>query len=408
MPGVTRDRIYMDAEWLNHEFIMIDTGGIEFDESDHILRSMRSQAELAIEEADVILFLVDGRAGLTSSDEEVAHILRRTQKPVILAVNKIDSFDREALIYDFYALGLGDPIPISASNAMNLGDLLDMVVAVFPRAADADAESDEIAIAVVGRPNVGKSSLVNRLLGEDRVIVSDVPGTTRDAIDTHFTRDGVKYLLIDTAGMRRKGKITLPVERYSVMRSLRAIDRAGVVLMVINAAEGILEQDTKIAGYVHESGKGVIIVVNKWDIFPDKNDKSTLRFTDELRDKLGFLQYAPILYTSALTGQRVERVTELVKYVAEQQSMRIKTSVLNELIRDAVSVNPPPTKKGKQLKILFVTQVSIIPPTFIIFVNDPELMHFSYLRFLENRLRESFGFEGTPLRLIVRARKEEE
>jgi ribosome-associated GTPase engA len=408
MPGVTRDRIYMDAEWLNHEFIMIDTGGIEFDESDHILRSMRSQAELAIEEADVILFLVDGRAGLTSSDEEVARILRRTQKPVILAVNKIDSFDREALIYDFYALGLGDPIPISASNAMNLGDLLDMVVAAFPRAADADAESDEIAIAVVGRPNVGKSSLVNRLLGEDRVIVSDVPGTTRDAIDTHFTRDGVKYLLIDTAGMRRKGKITLPVERYSVMRSLRAIDRAGVVLMVINAAEGILEQDTKIAGYVHESGKGVIIVVNKWDIFPDKNDKSTLRFTDELRDKLGFLQYAPILYTSALTGQRVERVTELVKYVAEQQSMRIKTSVLNELIRDAVSVNPPPTKKGKQLKILFVTQVSIIPPTFIIFVNDPELMHFSYLRFLENRLRESFGFEGTPLRLIVRARKEEE
>jgi ribosome-associated GTPase engA len=408
MPGVTRDRIYMDAEWLNHEFIMIDTGGIEFDESDHILRSMRSQAELAIEEADVILFLVDGRAGLTSSDEEVARILRRTQKPVILAVNKIDSFDREALIYDFYALGLGDPIPISASNAMNLGDLLDMVVAVFPRAADADAESDEIAIAVVGRPNVGKSSLVNRLLGEDRVIVSDVPGTTRDAIDTHFTRDGVKYLLIDTAGMRRKGKITLPVERYSVMRSLRAIDRAGVVLMVINAAEGILEQDTKIAGYVHESGKGVIIVVNKWDVFPDKNDKSTLRFTDELRDKLGFLQYAPILYTSALTGQRVERVTELVKYVAEQQSMRIKTSVLNELIRDAVSVNPPPTKKGKQLKILFVTQVSIIPPTFIIFVNDPELMHFSYLRFLENRLRESFGFEGTPLRLIVRARKEEE
>ena len=263
-------------------------------------------------------------------------------------------------------------------------------------------------ISIVGRPNVGKSSLVNRLLGEERVIVSDVPGTTRDAIDTHFTKDGAKYLLIDTAGMRRKGKITLPVERYSVMRSLRAIDRAGVVLMVINAAEGILEQDTKIAGYVHESGKGVIIVVNKWDIFPEKNDKSTLRFTDDLREKLGFLQYAPVLYTSALTGQRVERVTELVKYVAEQQSMRIKTSVLNELIRDAVSVNPPPTKKGKQLKILFVTQVSIVPPTFIIFVNDPELMHFSYLRFIENRLRESFGFEGTPIRLVVRARKEEE
>ena len=408
MPGVTRDRIYMDAEWLNHEFTIIDTGGIEFDESDHILRSMRSQAELAMEEADVILFLVDGRAGLTSSDEEVGRLLRRTQKPVILAVNKIDSFEREALIYDFYSLGLGDPIPISASNAMNLGDLLDAVVAAFPKEAEENIEPDEIAIAVVGRPNVGKSSLVNRLLGEERVIVSDVPGTTRDAIDTHFMRDGAKYLLIDTAGMRRKGKISLPVERYSVMRSLRAIDRAGVVLMVINAAEGILEQDTKIAGYVHESGKGVIIVVNKWDIFPEKNDKSTLRFTDDLRKKLGFLQYAPVLYTSALTGQRVERVTELVKYVAEQQSMRIKTSVLNELIRDAVSVNPPPTKKGKQLKILFVTQVGITPPTFIIFVNDPELMHFSYLRFIENRLRESFGFEGTPLRLVVRARKEEE
>ena len=408
MPGVTRDRIYLDAEWLNHEFTIIDTGGIEFDESDHILRSMRSQAELAMEEADVILFLVDGRSGLTTSDEEVARLLRRTKKPVILAVNKIDSFEREALIYDFYSLGLGDPIPISASNAMNLGDLLDAVVAAFPTEPAEVQETDEIAIAVVGRPNVGKSSLVNRLLGEERVIVSDVPGTTRDAIDTHLTKDGAKYLLIDTAGMRRKGKITLPVERYSVMRSLRAIDRAGVVLMVINAAEGILEQDTKIAGYVHESGKGVIIVVNKWDIFPEKNDKSTLRFTDDLREKLGFLQYAPVLYTSALTGQRVERVTELVKYVAEQQSMRIKTSVLNELIRDAVSVNPPPTKKGKQLKILFVTQVSIVPPTFIIFVNDPELMHFSYLRFIENRLRESFGFEGTPIRLVVRARKEEE
>ena len=407
-PGLTRDRKYGHAHLAGYDFIVIDTGGIEFDESDHILRSMRSQAELAMEEADVILFLVDGRAGLTTSDEEVARLLRRTKKPVILAVNTIDSFEREALIYDFYSLGLGDPIPISASNAMNLGDLLDAVVAAFPKEPAEAQETDEIAIAVVGRPNVGKSSLVNRLLGEERVIVSDVPGTTRDAIDTHFTKDGAKYLLIDTAGMRRKGKITLPVERYSVMRSLRAIDRAGVVLMVINAAEGILEQDTKIAGYVHESGKGVIIVVNKWDIFPEKNDKSTLRFTDDLREKLGFLQYAPVLYTSALTGQRVERVTELVKYVAEQQSMRIKTSVLNERIRDAVSVNPPPTKKGKQLKILFVTQVSIVPPTFIIFVNDPELMHFSYLRFIENRLRESFGFEGTPIRLVVRARKEEE
>lgn len=408
MPGVTRDRIYMDAEWLNHEFTMIDTGGIEFDESNHILRSMRQQAQLAMEEADVILFLVDGRAGLTTSDEEVAKLLRTTKKPVILGVNKIDSSQREMDIYEFYNLGLGDPIPLSASNAMNLGDLLDAVVAAFPEEATEDKESDEISIAVIGRPNVGKSSLVNSILGEERVIVSDVPGTTRDAIDTHFVKDDIKFILIDTAGMRRKGKIDLAVERYSVMRSLRAIDRADVVLMLINAAEGITEQDKKIAGYAHESGKGVVIVVNKWDIFPDKDDKSTLRFTDDLREELGFLQYAPVLYASALTGQRVNRVTELVKYVAEQQSMRIKTSVLNDLIRDAVSVNPPPMHRGRRLKIMYMTQVDIQPPTFIIFVNEPELMHFSYLRFIENRLRESFGFEGTPLKLIVRARGEEE
>ena len=408
MPGVTRDRIYLDAEWLGHAFTMIDTGGIELDESDHILKSMRQQAQIAMEEADVILFVVDGRAGLTTADEEVGHLLRSTKKPVVLAVNKVDSPEREMDMYEFYSLGLGDPIGISASNARNLGDLLDAVVAAFPEETGDDKEPDEISIAVIGRPNVGKSSIVNAILGEQRVIVSDVPGTTRDAIDTHFIEDGTKFMLIDTAGMRRRGKIDEPVERYSVMRSLRAIDRADVVLMMINAAEGITEQDKKIAGYAHESGRGVVIVVNKWDIFPEKDDKSTLRFTDELRDKLGFLQYAPVLYTSALTGQRVHRVTELVKYVAEQQSMRIKTSVLNELIRDAVSVNPPPMHRGRQLKILFMTQTDICPPKFIIFVNDPELMHFSYLRFIENRLREQFGFEGTPLRLIVRARKEEE
>ena len=311
-------------------------------------------------------------------------------------------------VYEFYNLGLGDPIPISASNAMNLGDLLDAIVAAFPKKVEESKDEDEIRIAVIGRPNVGKSSIVNAILGEDRVIVSDVPGTTRDAIDTHFTKDGMKFTLIDTAGMRRRGKIEEAVERYSVMRSLRAIDRADVVLMMINAFEGITEQDKKIAGYAHESGKGVVIVVNKWDIYPDKDDKSTLRFTEELRDKLGFLQYAPVLYTSALTGQRVARVTDLVRYVAEQQAMRIKTSVLNELIRDAVSINPPPMHRGRQLKILFMTQTDICPPKFIIFVNNPELMHFSYLRFIENRLREQFGFEGTPLRLIVRARKEEE
>ncbi len=407
-PGVTRDRIYMDAEWLNHTFTMIDTGGIELESDDYILQSMRQQAEIAMEEADVILFVVDGRAGLTVADEEVAHLLRTTKKPVILAVNKIDSPQQQADSYEFYNLGLGEPVPISASNSLNLGDLLDAIVAAFPKEAAPDKEADEISIAVIGRPNVGKSSLVNALLGEQRVIVSNVPGTTRDAIDTHFIKEDTKFILIDTAGMRRKGKIDEPVERYSVMRSLRAIDRADVVLMVIDAVDGITEQDKKIAGYAHESGKGVIIVVNKWDIYPDKNDKSTLRFTEELRDQIGFLQYAPVLYTSALTTQRVQRVTELVKYVAEQQSMRIKTSVLNELIRDAVSINPPPAHKGRRLKIFFMTQADIQPPKFIVFVNDPELMHFSYLRFLENKLRESFGFEGTPLRLIVRGRSEDE
>ena len=408
MPGVTRDRIYMDAEWLNHTFTMIDTGGIEFDESDQILRSMRQQAKIAMEEADVIVFVVDGRVGLTSADEEVGHMLRSAKKPVVLAINKIDSPQLEANIYEFYNLGLGDPIGISASNALGLGDLLDAVVEAFPVSDYEEKEEDEISIAVIGRPNVGKSSIVNALIGEERVIVSDVAGTTRDAIDTHFVSDGNKFLMIDTAGMRRKGKIDEAVERYSVMRSLRAVDRADVVLMVINAFEGITEQDKKIAGYAHESGKGVVIVVNKWDIFPDKDDKSTLRFTEDLRDELGFLQYAPVLYTSALTHQRIPRITELVKYVADQQSMRIQTSVLNELIRDAVSVNPPPSHRGKQLKIYFMTQADIRPPKFIVFVNDPELMHFSYLRFLENRLRESFGFEGTPLKLIVRGRKEEE
>lgn len=408
MPGVTRDRIYLDAEWLDHEFTMIDTGGIELDESDHILRSMRQQAQIAIEEADVILFLVDGRTGLTTADEEVARMLRSAKKPVVLGVNKIDSPQLAVNAYEFYQLGLGDPIALSASNAMNLGDLLDAVVAAFPQTKAEEKEEDEICIAVIGRPNVGKSSLVNQLLGEERVIVSDIAGTTRDAIDTHFVKDGNKFMLIDTAGMRRRGKIDEPVERYSVMRSLRAIDRADVVLMLIDASEGITEQDKKIAGYAHESGRGVILVVNKWDIYPDKDDKSTLRFTEELREEIGFLQYAPVLYTSALTGQRINRVTELVRYVAEQQSMRIKTSVLNDLIRDAVSVNPPPMHRGRQLKILFMTQVDIKPPKFILFVNDPELMHFSYLRFIENRLREMYGFEGTPIRLIVRARTEED
>lgn len=408
MPGVTRDRIYMDAVWLNYEFTMIDTGGIEMESEDTILNSMRNQAKIAMDEADVIVFVVDGRVGLSSSDEEVAKILRNTNKPVIVAVNKIDSVQLDMNVFEFYNLGLGDPVGISASNALNLGDLLDKVVESFPKDEEEKREEDEIRIAVIGRPNVGKSSLVNAMLGEERVIVSDIPGTTRDAIDTHFVKDDIKFTLIDTAGMRRKNKIDEPVERYSVIRSLRAIDRADVVLMLIEAPVGVTEQDKKIAGYAHESGKGCVIVVNKWDIFPDKHDRSTNRFTDDLREQLGFLQYAPVLYASALTGQRVNRVTELVKFVAEQQSMRIQTSVLNELIRDAVSVNPPPTKKGKQLKILFMTQADINPPKFIIFVNEPDLFHFSYLRFIENQLRERYGFEGTPLKFIIRKRKEDE
>ena len=405
-PGVTRDRIYLDAEWLNREFTMIDTGGIETDTEDKILTAIRHQAKLAMEEADAILFLVDGRAGVTSADEEVATILRRTKKPVILGVNKIDNINNHELIYEFYNLGLGEPIPISAVNSMNLGDLLDKIIEVLPEESHVDDEKDEIRVALIGRPNVGKSSLVNAMLGEDRVIVSDIPGTTRDAIDTHFIKDGITFSLIDTAGMRRKGKIDLPVERYSVMRSLRAVDRSDVVLMVIDATSGVTEQDKKIAGYAHEAGKAVVIVVNKWDLV-EKDDKTTLRFTEDIRKELIFMQYAPVVFTSALTKQRVHRLTDLIQYVAEQHTMRVQTSVLNEVITDAVDINPPPSVKGRRLKIFFATQPDVKPPTFILFVNDPEIMHFSYLRFIENRLRESFGFEGTPLKLIVRGRKEE-
>lgn len=407
LPGVTRDRIYMDAQWLDKNFTLIDTGGIELDGQGTILSSMRIQAQLAIDEADVIVFLTDGRAGMTSADEDIARILRNTRKPVILAVNKIDTQKQEMDVYEFYNLGLGDPIAIGAANALNLGDMLDRVVEAFGSIDDIEEDPDEIHIAVIGRPNVGKSSLVNAILGQERVIVSDIPGTTRDAIDTHFTEDGIKYTLIDTAGMRRKARIDEPIERYSVIRSLRAVDRSDVVLMLISGPDGVTEQDKKIAGYAHESGKGCILVVNKWDLVK-KDSKTPLRFTEDMRDELGFLQYAPVLYLSALTKQRVHRVPELVKYVAEQQSMRIKTSVLNQLIMDALSINPPPSHKGKQLKIYFMTQADVKPPKFIIFVNDVELMHFSYLRFIENKLRESFGFEGTPLKLIVKGRKEDD
>lgn len=406
-PGVTRDRIYIEAEWLNREFTMIDTGGIELETNDVILASMRRQAQLAIEEADVIVFVLDGKTGLTTADSEVAAILRGARKPVIVVVNKIDSLKDENNIYEFYNLGLGEPVGISAANGLNIGDMLDKVVENLPAENNREEYPDEIKVAFIGRPNVGKSSLVNALIGEQRVIVSDIPGTTRDAIDTRFTRGKVPFVLIDTAGMRRKGKIELPVERYSVMRALRAVDRSDVVLMVLDAVEGVTEQDKKIAGYAHEAGKAIIMIVNKWDLMK-KDDKTALRYTECIRCEMAFLQYAPVLYTSALTKQRVHRISELVKFVADQHAMRVSTSVLNQVVTDAVSINPPSSPKGRRLKIYYATQPFVKPPTFIFFVNDPELMHFSYLRFLENKLREAFGFEGTPLKLMVRGRKEEE
>ena len=407
MPGVTRDRIYLDAEWLDREFTMIDTGGIELESTDKMFTSMRYQAKLAIDEADAILFVVDGKVGLTSADEAVAIILRNTRKPVIVVVNKVDNMKKANEIYEFYNLGLGDPIAISAANALNIGDLLDEVVKCLPNEVIIAEDSEKIKVAIIGRPNVGKSSLVNLLVGEERVIVSDVAGTTRDAIDTHFTKDDTEFILIDTAGMRRKARIELPVERYSVMRALRAVDRSDVVLMVLDAVDGVTEQDKKIAGYAHDGGKACVIIVNKWDLM-EKDSKTTLRYTENIRTELAFMQYAPVLFVSALTKQRVSRITELVKFVADQHTMRVATGVLNQVIEDAVSINPPPSQHGQRLKIMFTTQPNVKPPTFVFFVNDPEIMHFSYLRFLENKLRERFGFEGTPLKLVVRGRKEEE
>ncbi len=407
VPGVTRDRIYFDAQWLQRDFTLIDTGGIEFlvPEADRIMLGTRAQAQLAIAEADVIIFVCDGRVGLTRDDEQVANLLRGSGKPVVLAVNKVDSPAQEMNVYEFYNLGLGDPYAISASNMLGLGDLLDAVIAHFPEQTQAAEEEDIIHVALIGRPNVGKSSLTNALLGQERVLVSDVPGTTRDSIDTHWTFDGDRFVLIDTAGMRRKAKIDLPVEHYSVIRSLRAVDRSDVVVVVLDATAGVTEQDTKIAGYAHEAGKGIIILVNKWDLI-EKDSKTTNVFSEDIREKLGFLQYAPILYASALTKQRIHRLGELIKFVSEQQNMRVSTGVLNELLADAKLVNPPPMKYGKAVKLYYMTQVSVKPPTFVIFVNDTEAVHFSYMRFLENRLRESFGFEGTPIRLILRGKKD--
>lgn len=406
-PGVTRDRIYADAEWTGHEFALVDTGGIDFDENDALLPAMRNQAKLAMEEADVILFVVDGKVGITEVDQQIVGMLRTAKKPVVLAVNKVDSIKGIPDSYEFYGLGLGEPIAVSAVNALNLGDLLDAIVKELPAEIEVADEPDTIRVAVVGRPNVGKSSLVNALLGEERLVVSNIPGTTRDAVDTYFKQDGVTFVFVDTAGMRRRGKIDAALERYSVIRSLRAIDRADVVLMVIDAAEGVSEQDKKIAGYVHESGRASVLVVNKWDLV-QKDGKTSLRYTETMRQELGFMQYSPVVFLSALTKQRVSRIPEVVKYVAEQHAMRVSTSLLNQVVRDAVGINPPPSDRGRKLKIYYATQAAVKPPTIVFFVNDPELMHFSYLRFLENKLREAFGFEGTPLKLVVRPRQGEE
>lgn len=407
-PGVTRDRLYRDAEWLNTEFTLVDTGGVEFrDVTDTISQGVHLQAKLAIDEADVILFVVDAREGLVPVDEEVARVLRKANKSVILVSNKVEDFSAGYDVYDFYKLGLGEPVMISAAHGKNIGDLLDRVIDLLPDSSgDEDVDEDTVKIAVIGRPNVGKSSIVNSILGVERVIVSDVAGTTRDAIDTYFEQGNQKYLLIDTAGMRKKGKINVPTERYSVIRSLRAVDRSDVVLMVIDAVDGVIEQDKKIAGYAHDGGRAIVIIVNKWDLV-EKDDKTVLRYTEDIREQLGFMQYAPVVFVSALTRKRVPRILELVNYVAEQHAMRISTSNLNELIQEAILLNPPPSDKGKRLKILYGTQTSVKPPTFIIFVNDTELMHFSYLRYLENQLRSSFGFEGTPIRMVVRQRKED-
>lgn len=406
-PGVTRDRIYADCSWLNYNFTLIDTGGIEPDSSDVILSQMRDQAQIAIDTADVIIFLVDVRQGLTDADGKVADMLRRSQKPVVLCVNKVDSFKKmEADVYEFYNLGIGDPIPVSASNHQGVGDLLEAVSDHFKKDGSESDDDDRPCIAIVGRPNVGKSSIVNRLVGEKRVIVSDIAGTTRDAIDTPLKRNGREYILIDTAGLRRKSKIHEDLERYSIIRTVTAVERADVVVMVIDAAEGVAEQDAKIAGIAHERGKGVIIAVNKWDAV-EKDDKTIYKMTEKIKQTLAYMPYAEFVFISAKTGQRLDKLFELIDMIIENQSMRIATGVLNEILAEAVAMQQPPSDKGRRLKIFYMTQISVKPPTFVVFVNDKKLMHYSYTRYIENQIRNAFGFRGTPLRFIIRERKED-
>ena len=407
-PGVTRDRIYADVSWLDKEFTMIDTGGIEPDSKDVILSQMREQAQIAIDTADVILFLTDVRQGLTDADSKVADMLRRSGKPVVLVVNKVDSFEKYMPdVYEFYNLGIGDPVPVSAASRLGIGDLLDLVMEYFPEHEAGEEDDDRPRVAIVGKPNVGKSSIINRLLGENRVIVSDVAGTTRDAIDTVIVHDQKEYVFIDTAGLRRKSRIKEELERYSIIRTVTAVERADVVLMVIDAVEGVTEQDAKIAGIAHERGKGVIIVVNKWDAI-EKNDRTMREYESRVRQVISYMPYAEIMYVSAVTGQRLNRLYDMIDMIIANQTMRIATGVLNEIMTEAVAMQQPPSDKGKRLKLYYITQVSVKPPTFVIFVNDKELMHFSYTRYLENKIREAFGFRGTPLRFIIRERKEKE
>ena len=407
-PGVTRDRIYAEVSWLNREFTMIDTGGIEPDSNDIILSQMREQAQIAIDTADVIIFLTDVRQGLVDSDSKVADMLRRSGKPVVLVVNKVDSFDKFMPdVYEFYNLGIGDPMPISAASRLGIGDMLDEVTKHFPEGNGEEVEDERPRIAIVGKPNVGKSSIVNKLLGKNRVIVSDIAGTTRDAIDTAIKYNGKEYVFIDTAGLRRKNKIKEELERYSIIRTVTAVERADVVLMVIDATEGVTEQDAKIAGIAHERGKGVIIVVNKWDAI-EKHDKTMYEFEKQIRLTLSYMPYAEIMYVSAQTGQRLNKLYDMIDMVMENQTLRVATGVLNEIMTEAVAMQQPPSDKGKRLKLYYITQVSVKPPTFVVFVNDKELMHFSYLRYLENKIREAFGFRGTSLKFFVRERKEKE
>lgn len=405
-PGVTRDRIYAEAEWLNHKFTLIDTGGLEPESDDIILKQMYTQAQIAIETADVILFVVDVKTGVTDADMQVANILRKANKPVVLAVNKMDDLRKYGMdIYEFYQLGMGEPFGVSAGQAIGLGDLLDEVVKNFPPKLEEDEEDDTIKVAIIGKPNVGKSSLVNKILGEERVIVSDIAGTTRDAIDTPYEKDGQKYVFIDTAGMRRQSKIKESIEKYSIIRAVAAVERADVCVLMINATEGITDQDTKIAGIAHEAGKPTIIVVNKWDLI-EKDNKTMNNFIKEIDKEFKYMSYAPKMFISALTGQRVHKLFETINYCSQNSTRRISTGMLNDVLIEAMALNQPPAEKGRPLKIYYITQVSVKPPTFILFVNDTELLHFSYKRYIENQLREAFGFSGTPIHFIARNKSE--